>query len=621
MSTVTAPEAGARPVATPRVGSWVRRYRFECLIGAFALLPILVAVVRALVHGYTPIGDDGLLLLRSRDVLTANHPWLGTWSSSSLSLGVNLNNPGPLLFDLMALPVKALGSGPGLAIGVGLLNAACLMGAAVMAHRVAGRRAFVLVLLIGSTIAWSMGSELIYDVWQPHVLVMPFLLLTVLAWAMAEGRVLALPWAMALVSLLVQSHLSYVYLAPLAVVAGIVGHLVATRGEWRTLLRPAAWSIGVVAIAWAQPVWQQLHGPGPSNLGLLADAASGRYGTTDAIGAGLATRLVGAVVALPPWFLRPSFASTIPAAHVVDDAGRRLPIPGLPGTAAAALGLLVVVVLLVVTALASRGVSRRAERSALIIATVLLLGGLAALAAMPVGAIGLAAHQMRWLWPIGGFVAFALLLRWTDRLPSAPAVAVLAGLTVLVAAANLPTSVVPAGQTADRAATPNVRRMVAAVPALRGRGVLLFDPGSLRFAEPFSGPLLAALAAADIPFVTADDGFVHQVGEGRRYGCSAPPSTARDCGVRQIFSVVTGDAAYRVPSGSTRAIFVPGLDARAAREFARLGDRLRAAGVRFDGYGVPTDVDPAHREDAARYRELQIARDRNSVAVLLRPAP
>ena len=48
--------------------------------------------------------------------------------------------------------------------------------------------------------------------------------------------------------------------------------------------------------------------------------------------------------------------------------------------------------------------------------------------------------------------------------------------------------------------------------------------------------------------------------------------------------------------------------------------RLPAAGVRFDGYGAPVDVPAAQRADAARYRELQIARDRNSVAVLLRPA-
>ena len=170
---------------------------------------------------------------------------------------------------------------------------------------------------------WSMGSELIYDVWQPHVLVLPFLLLAVLGWSIAEGHLAALPWSVAVLSLLVQSHLSYVYLAPLIVIAGLVLHLVAVRGAWRPLLRPVAWSAAVAAVAWAQPLWQQVRGPGPGNLDLLVGAASGRYGTSDAIGLPLATRIVGAVVALPPWFLRPSFASTIPAVHVVDDAGNR----------------------------------------------------------------------------------------------------------------------------------------------------------------------------------------------------------------------------------------------------------------------------------------------------------
>lgn len=84
--------------------TWLSVHRFEILIAAVATLPFVVAVVRSIVNGYTPIGDDGLLLLRSRDVFTEFNPLLGTWSSSSVGFGVEINNPGPLLFDLMALP-------------------------------------------------------------------------------------------------------------------------------------------------------------------------------------------------------------------------------------------------------------------------------------------------------------------------------------------------------------------------------------------------------------------------------------------------------------------------------------------------------------------------------------
>ena len=84
---------------------------------------------------------------------------------------------------------------------------------------------------------------------------LPFLLLAVLGWAIAEGHLLALPCSVAVLSLLVQSHLSYVYLAPLVVIAGIVLHLVAVRGAWRPLLRPVAWSAGSSRSARKSRLW------------------------------------------------------------------------------------------------------------------------------------------------------------------------------------------------------------------------------------------------------------------------------------------------------------------------------------------------------------------------------
>ena len=615
MTAVAEPVAAATRGARRPRAAWVGAHWVELIAACIAVLPIVVAVVRALAHDFVPIGDNGLILLRSRDVLTANHPWLGTWSSSSLSLGVNLNNPGPLLFDLMALPTKVLGAGPGLAIGVGLLNATCLLGAATVGYRVAGRRGYLLALLVGAVIAWSMGSELIFDVWQPHALVFVYLLLAVLAWAMAEGHAWTIPGSVALVSLLVQTHLSYVYLAPITLLAGVVIHLVSTR-DWRRVVRPAAWSLPVAFILWAQPLWQQVHGPGESNMDRLIDAASGKYGATDSIGFGLATRLVGAVIALPPWILRPSFADTIPAVRITNDAGERIPVGGLPGVGFAAVGIVAVLALLSAVVVTSRGPARRPTRALGILTIILVVSALGAMTVMPVGAIGLASHQMRWLWPIGAMVLLALLLAITDRVAEARALApTLLVALALVSVANLPTYVVPAGQTADRDATPSVRRMVDEVGRLRGHGVLLFDPSTLRFAEPYSGPLLAALADAGIPFVTNDEGFVRQLGEGRR----APSCGPGECGVRERMTIVTGDGAYATPAGSVRAVFVPGLDPARQRAFDALGRRLRDAGVRFDGYGVPVDVPPGLRGAADRYRSLQRARDVGSVAVLLTP--
>ena len=93
--------------------------------GIAAVTPFVVATVRAIRDGWYPIGDNAFFALRARDVLTEHHPLLGTWTSASLSVGRNLNNPGPLLFDLLAVPAKA-DPAAGLAIGVAAVNVAAI---------------------------------------------------------------------------------------------------------------------------------------------------------------------------------------------------------------------------------------------------------------------------------------------------------------------------------------------------------------------------------------------------------------------------------------------------------------------------------------------------------------
>ncbi len=59
----------ARPV---RIGATV-----------FVIVPIITAVIRALRNDWFPIGDNALLFIRTRDVLTEDHPYLGSWTSAS----------------------------------------------------------------------------------------------------------------------------------------------------------------------------------------------------------------------------------------------------------------------------------------------------------------------------------------------------------------------------------------------------------------------------------------------------------------------------------------------------------------------------------------------------------
>ena len=92
-----------------------------------AVVPVVVATVRALWRGWAPIGDIGLILLRAEDVGTANHPLLGTWTSASLAAGRNINNPGPLWFDVLAPFVRVFGPSAGTAIAVMASNVAAIM--------------------------------------------------------------------------------------------------------------------------------------------------------------------------------------------------------------------------------------------------------------------------------------------------------------------------------------------------------------------------------------------------------------------------------------------------------------------------------------------------------------
>ena len=113
--------AGRRPVAPVE---WVAL--------AVALAPFVVAVVRAGLRHWMPMGDAAYFTVRSRDVLTAHHPLLGAWSSGSAVVGVPVNNLGPLQLDLLAPFTRVV---PYLGTGIG----AAVANAAAVTRRVGGR--------------------------------------------------------------------------------------------------------------------------------------------------------------------------------------------------------------------------------------------------------------------------------------------------------------------------------------------------------------------------------------------------------------------------------------------------------------------------------------------------
>ena len=524
-----------------------------------AVTPFVVATTRAIRDGWYPIGDNAFFALRARDVFTEHHPLLGTWTSASLSVGRNLNNPGPLLFDLLALPAK-VDPAAGLAIGVATMNVASIALIGWLAWRRGGAGILAWAMAACAGLAWTMGSELLFDPWQPNALLFPFLGFVVAVWSMVEGDVVALPIAVGLASLVVQTHLSYAVLVPLLAIVGVTGLVVRRRrhrgvGEPR-LRWPIALAVGIGLLAWSQSIVDQLTGEG--NLLALATNASSGEAT---IGPGLATRLASWVLSVPPFWGRPSFATA-------------LYVPGpeaMPARTIAAGSL----VLLVVVLAAAAAVGRR--RSAAVIAIAAVLGAWLTTTALPVGTLGIVPHQFKWLWPIGVFATFVLVVSATKH------ALVGAGVTVLLAALALPAWNAGSGPSADAASIPTARALADRLD-LGGADRVLFDARGLRFAEPYSTVVLLELQQRGVDFRVDDEILARQVG-GSRFVEGAEASALPRLIERE------GDAAFQPPDGAqvasrVRALTVAEraeldrLEASVARTIERDGIVLNARGRR-----------------------------------------
>ena len=525
-------------MATPdddRATEPVERWAARASVLAVAAT-ILVAGIRAALDGWYPIGDNALLALRSRDVLTSHHPWLGTWTSASLSVGTPINNPGPLQFDLLA-PFAKVDPAAGMAIGVAVLNALAVVLAAVFARRIGGSRFTALTMVAAGGVAWSMGSELLFDPWQPHSLLLPFLALLVLTVAVGAGDLTALPWAVGVGSLIVQTHLSYAVLVPGILFAGLAWAVVRLGRrtppiERQALRRRWGRSIGVAflvgLLCWAQPLCEQV-----GREGNLVTVATNAGGGEEAVGLRSGTRIAGSVIGDPTGWLRPSFEDRfLPDPDGAEVVAHGAPLADVRALGTALLSLVAIGALLVGSAWLAR---RRGDRTGVAVAVVTgaaIVLALGTTASLPVSeAFGVAPHQLRFLWPIA---AVSALLPLAVLLPRHRAVTVVtAALAVVLAVATVPAMNARAGPSADVAAQPVVAEVVEQVEAWAQDNpdrVLYFDGRSVPFAEPFSGPLLLELARLGIAF-EVDDDFSYQVGPRRRGPDAATDQVRIETGV------------------------------------------------------------------------------------------
>jgi hypothetical protein len=552
-----------------------------------ALLPVAVATTRAIRNGWIPTEDNALWAIRSRDLFSLTHlPLIGSWSSVSLSVKTLVNHPGPLYFDLLAVPARLFEPGAGVAFGVALVNALCIVGIAVFAYRRGGALLGTIAMAATAALCWAMGSELLFEPWGPHAVLLPFLFFLVLVWSMTCGDLLALPLAMGAGSLVVQTHLSYIILVPLLGAWGILGLVVALRRQrgrapdgWavrrRRALGYAAVGGAVLAVCWIQPVIEQLTADGRGNITRLLDGARS---PTDTIGFGFGTRVVATVVSLPPWWFRPSMNDTfISGWHA-------------PSLASAILSLGILAAVLAWCAWNARRRHDRVSTWALATATVALAIGLVTAGRGPVTVFGkVTPHTFRWLWPLGAFLFFAIVASLGRQLArrsgasaySVALVGVFTVATVTVAALNLPFADEGRGPNSFEYAIPAARDLASHMGSLEGKGPLLIDDlfhGA--FADPYGGAAAAELQLRGIPFVTGDAALERHLGPARHFnGHNA----------RAALLLRTGDATLESPPGSRLVARGEGLGAADQRELSRLKTQITEylvrGRLRLDGRG------------------------------------
>jgi len=288
---------------------------------------------------------------------------------------------------------------------------------------------------------------------------------------------------------------------------------------------------------------------------------------------------------VPPFWLRPSFEEALAPKGGPADARRLESVnPSLP----VAIGLLVGLgALLAVGAWDARRRGDRVSWAGLSTAAVALVAGLVTSWQLPYGVFGVAAHQFRWMWPVGAFTTLTLLAFAIRRgVPTggrrAQTVALaLTALTIMVAASTVPTYNVRAGPVADITASDTMAEAARQMAVLEDEGPLLIDIEGIRFAEPYTGPVMAELQRRGIPFVAEDEGMVRQLGEARRLDGDAQRLLFRE-----------GDAASVTPPGARRVVYVEGLNGAEKRERANLRseivDHFVTEGVRAENPDDPS---------------------------------
>jgi hypothetical protein len=232
--------------------------RLTWILIGLVLLPILVEAVHVLVEfgDFRATTDNALNELIVRDL--GHHAALvGPYARSDWS------HPGPLFFYVMALPFHLFGSNSAaMLVGALLVNAAALTAIVLIGRRWGGPELAVALALAFGLIVVRLPHGYVADPWNPSVTVLPFGAFLAFVWAAVRDDRWAFPAAVFVGTFCMQTHIGYVSL----VVPVLVWCTwrVGRHRAWAAM----AWGLGVFAVLWALPIFQQLTRT-PGNLGQI----------------------------------------------------------------------------------------------------------------------------------------------------------------------------------------------------------------------------------------------------------------------------------------------------------------------------------------------------------------
>ncbi|WP_420453717.1 hypothetical protein [Ilumatobacter sp.] len=495
-----------------RTVSWWLRVVVPVVV---ALVPVVVAGVRAALGPWVPIGDAAYFTARSLDVGTEDHPLLGAWSSGSLDVGRSVNNLGPMQLDLLA-PFTRIAPMGGTAIGTVAVHAAVIVTIAWLIRRLAGVAHVLPAMAAVSLLTWQLGSLLLITPTQHQYLLIAWVGLLVAIWATITGIRWALVPVVVLGSLLTQTHLSYpIPVAALAVPVAVVGVIALRRcsgatasagsstdaSSWRL---PIVVASAVAIVLWAQTIVDQVAGSG--NLGGVLSSGGG----PESPGFVTGLRLVAGVVVSPRGYLRPGYADYVPADALGGDARVALLVVVIAGAVASAV-------------LAWWRGHVRAATGSLVAATALVAAVVDA-ASLPLSSsFGLFDGNYRVLWGTAAFgvlgaacAAVALATRAGGRAARHVVDATLAAGLVALAVANVPaTSQVRDADVHDEL-TGSVAAVVDALRDVELSGPVLVDDSNMYFGHPYTYPTLVVLLERGVEFRFESEIQFRRFGDGRR---------------------------------------------------------------------------------------------------------